>query len=66
VRSKQRPQCRVVRSTFCQGAKSSPEKSQILGQGAKEMSNHFFPNSSAVRKSYEKTFGGTELEDGVK
>ena len=43
---------RVARSTSWQGAKSSPEKSQILRQGPKK-GQLFFPNLSAVTKSYE-------------
>ena len=43
---------RVARSTFCQGAKPSPEKSHILRQSAKKRPT-IFPNLSAVTKSYE-------------
>jgi len=39
---------RVARSTFCQVAKSIPEKSQILVQGAEKRVNHF-PDLSAVK-----------------
>jgi len=43
---------RVARPTFCQGAKSSPEKRQILRQGTKK-GQPFYPNLSALTKSYE-------------
>jgi len=33
---------RVARSTFCQGVKSNPEKSQILRQGARKGPTIFF------------------------
>jgi len=45
---------RVARSTFFQGAKSTPEKSQTLTQGAKK-GPIIFPILTAITKSYEPT-----------